>query len=172
MKLIRPSRLALLLTMAALVLAPSPARAQSFQGLSLRGAIEVLEGKGLSVMYSSALVAPGMRVETEPAATEAEAILAEIVAPYGLTVSQGPNGALVIVREHQKEAEAINRPVEEPWIEETVISASRYQFLREPGPPAASFTAADLEVLPILGDDPLRAVARLPGTATGGFTAK
>ena len=172
MKLIRASRLALLLTMATLVLAPSPARAQSYQGLSLREAIQVLEGKGLSVMYSSALVAPGMRVETEPAATEVEAILAEIVAPFGLTVLQGPNGALLIVREHQEETEAINSPVEKPWIEETVISASRYQFLREPGPPAASFTAADLEVLPTLGEDPLRAVARLPGTATGGFTAK
>jgi outer membrane receptor protein involved in Fe transport len=30
----------------------------------------------------------------------------------------------------------------------------------------------DLERLPDLGDDPLRAVARLPGAATGGFTAK
>ena len=39
-------------------------------------------------------------------------------------------------------------------------------------PSPIQIEAADLELLPDIGDDPLRAVSRLPGTAAGDFTAK
>ena len=172
MQLFRASRVAVLVTMAGLVLSPSPARADSYQGLSLQEAIQVLEGKGLSVLYSSALVEPDMVVETEPGATSPSEILAEILQPHGLMLSPGPNGVLLIVRAESLADVGDGQPVGKPLIEELLVNASQYQFVRGVNSSVTSLSAADLEVLPDLGDDPLRAVARLPGTATGGFTAK
>ncbi len=55
---------------------------------------------------------------------------------------------------------------------EVIVSASRYELFRHTGPSASAFTAADLELLPEIGDDGLRAVSRLPGTAGNDVSAK
>ena len=172
MHLFRISRRAVLATMAAIALSPSPVHAESYLGLSLQEAIQILEGQGLSVLYSSALVAPDMVIETEPDSATPTEILAEILQPHGLTVSPGPNGALLIVRAEGTARSDDGQPVNEPSIEELLVNASSYQFVRGVSSSVATLSVANLEVLPDLGDDPLRAVARLPGTATGGFTAK
>ena len=52
------------------------------------------------------------------------------------------------------------------------MSASRYDLARPPFPAYRFLPIEDIENLPGLGDDPLRAVARLPGTATGRIAAK
>ena len=57
-------------------------------------------------------------------------------------------------------------------LEQVLVTGSRYRFLRSADAEQFRFMTDDLERLPDLGDDPLRAVARLPGAATGGFTAK
>ena len=55
-----------------------------FRGLALEQALKRLESRGLSILYSSDLVTPGLVVTVEPAATDPRKILAEIVAPLGL----------------------------------------------------------------------------------------
>ena len=61
----------------------------------------------------------------------------------------------------------------EVWqLESMIVSASRYQLIQSPASSFSYFPRDDIQDLPDLGDDPLRAVARLPGTATGGLTAK
>ncbi len=61
----------------------------------------------------------------------------------------------------------------EVWqLESIVVSASRYQLVQSMASSFHYFTRDEIEDLPDIGDDPLRAVARLPGTATGGLTAK
>src|SRR5262249_8315585 len=55
---------------------------------------------------------------------------------------------------------------------EVVVSASQYQLTRSLGAVRNSFSGTDLESLPDLGDDALRAVARLPGTTSNGVTAR
>ena len=62
--------------------------------------------------------------------------------------------------------------VTEPDLAEVIVSASRYELFRHAGPSASAFTAADLELLPEIGDDGLRAVSRLPGTAGNDVSAK
>jgi outer membrane receptor protein involved in Fe transport len=62
--------------------------------------------------------------------------------------------------------------VKTPDLAEIVVSASSYALLRGPAPSVTAFTSADLRVIPDIGDDPLRAVGRLPGTASNDFTAK
>jgi outer membrane cobalamin receptor len=170
----------------ALVLVCLPAAADvpaGFRGLSLEEALGTLERRGLTVVYSSALVKPWMRIRAEPAATDAEHVLAEILAPFGLQARPGPGGVLAIVRGLQP------RPVESlPThslamttaapaqsvvpLEEIVVAASQYELTRNLIPPTASLSGTDLERLPDLGDDPLRAVARLPGAATNGLSAR
>ena len=172
MHLFRISRLAVLATIAAIALSPSPVHAESYLGLSLQEAIQVLDSQGLSVLYSTALVRPDMVVETEPSSTAATEILAEILRPHGLKLSPGPNGALLVVRAQSTADVDDGQPVNEPSIEELLVNASSYQFVRGVSSSVTTLSVADLEVLPDLGDDPLRAVARLPGTAANGFTAK
>lgn len=156
-----------------------PALAETFRDLTLEEALARLQARGLSILYSSDLVQPSMRVREEPRATESRAILEEILAPYGLKVADGPNGSLMLVRAPpvalaSPPTTTSATPELASWrhLEEIVVSASHYEFVRAPTPSVTALTAADLEVLPTLGDDPVRAVGRLPGVASSEFSAK
>ena len=169
----------------ALMLACVPAGADaraSFRGMSLEQALATLEQRGLAVIYSSALVKPWMRIRTEPAAAEPEQMLAEILAPFGLAARPGPGGVIAIVRlaapratepapRTVAEAPAAHVPTPVP-LEEIVVAANRYELTRSISAPSTSLSGTDIENLPDLGDDALRAVARLPGAATNGLTAR
>jgi outer membrane receptor protein involved in Fe transport len=123
-----------------------------------------------------------MMVREEPLAGEPASILEEILRPFDLATQHGPTGSLLIVRREARPADSTGRipgVVREPapgrWIayrlETVVVTASRYALM-EPGAASPRFLPRELiEALPKFGDDPVRAVARLPGAATGGFTA-
>ena len=162
----------------ALAAAPEP-RAE----LSLESAIEVLGRDGLRIFYSTDLVRPWMRVQALPQAPDPEAALAEILAPFGLATRPGPNSAVLVVRAPRRvnaaqevraqhavpPAPAAAPPV--PPLEEVVVVASQYELKRALAASRYALSQRDLEYLPDLGDDALRAVARLPGTATNGLSA-
>jgi outer membrane receptor protein involved in Fe transport len=164
-------RLALLLACLA-----SVANAADYQGLTLEQALEQLRASGLEIFYSSDLVKPWMRVEREPAATDARAQLTEILAPHGITVADGPGGSLMLVREAQRAPRHAapgtpHRPAPTP-LELVVVSASHYLFGGDTPLSSAVFDADDLEMLPEIGEDPLRAVSRLPGIARQDFSSR
>lgn len=161
--------------LAAAAASASAARSE-YAGLELEQALERLEAQGLAIVYSSDLVKPGMRIAAEPADRDPRALLAEIVGPFGLAVTEGPGGTLMLVR-----ADAARRPAPSPApahgnparnLDEIIVSASRYRLSVGPLASAAELTAADIAMLPELGDDPLRAIARLPGVAHQDFTSK
>jgi outer membrane receptor protein involved in Fe transport len=174
----RCGRSAVLAAAAGLLAAPGIVLAEEFSQLTIEQALHVLGQRGLDILYSSDLIQPSMRVRTEPVATDARAILQEILAPYGLEAVDGPNGSLLLVRaKHPAQddggnAKGLDARAPVPDIEEVIVSASQYQFLREPTIAVELMTAADLQLLPDIGDDPMRAVARLPGTANGDFSAR
>lgn len=60
----------------------------------------------------------------------------------------------------------------ETALEEVVVAASQYQLARAPGASHALLTGEEIERLPDLGDDALRAIARLPGAASNGVSAR
>lgn len=229
---------------------PTAVLADSYRDLTLEQAIERLERNGLSILYSSDLIKPWMRVRQEPVATEPRSILAEILTPYDLKLEPGPNGLLLLVRAQPPDRPATGavagmlrraadgapvggvsvdlgvdgprattdargrfalesipagryavqvradllQPAKQPLVEirpgetaqlliqlfdvaipdlaQLTVTASRYEFVRDTTPSLTSFTAAELQLLPDISDDPLRAVSRLPGTATASFTAK
>lgn len=159
----------------ACVIAATPVAAASLVDRRLIDAISELEKQGVAVLYSSDLVRPWMRVGQEPQASDPQAVLVEIVAPFGLAVQKGPNGSLLLVRPpREPRGTATARgaaPIGVAILEEVTVTTSRYRLAPATSPPI-QIEAADLELLPDIGDDPLRAVSRLPGTAAGDFTAK
>ncbi|MCL4791892.1 MAG: TonB-dependent receptor plug domain-containing protein, partial [Gammaproteobacteria bacterium] len=147
-----------------------------WQGQELRDVIEALRQDGLSVLYSSGLIQSGMPVRTEPAGDTVIARLEAALEPWGLGLRAGPYGSVLIVRrpvpENRRGSSAKVVPAHASVMPELVVTTSRYTMLREPVAPAAVMPNTDVERLPDLGDDPLRAVARLPGTAINGLSAK
>jgi len=158
---------------------------ESFQGRSLVEVISALESRGLVIYYSSHLVRPDMIVREEPAPGESEALLNEILRPFDLTIEPGPRGSWLIVRRRSPDRQSAPPPARagpSPGaakaragpreLDKIVVSASRYQFVESGVAAFRYLPVEDIQQLPDLGDDPLRAIARLPGTATGGFSAK
>jgi outer membrane receptor protein involved in Fe transport len=154
---------------------PGVAEAAAYQGQTLQHALEDLRQRGVALFYSSDLVKPWMRIEREPSATEPRALLAEILAPHGIIVTDGPDGALLLVRGPQHAPRraapgAPHRPALTP-LDAIVVSASHYLFQSDTSS-SAGFSADDLEMLPDIGEDPLRAVSRLPGVAREDFSGR
>ena len=150
-------------------------------GQSLQRAIEILQAQGLTVFYSSDLVGPDMRVFREPDAGELELALTEILAPHGLMAAPGPRGSLLIVRDPESTPTPASEvatagsdpaPAASPGLEEIVVAASRYELVRQIGTSQTSLTGSDIEYLPDVGEDALRALQRLPGAAANGFSAR
>ena len=74
------------------------AKARTYRGLALAEVLNLLQERGLRLIYSSAIVDEKTLVTVEPEATEPRAMLEEILSPLGLAVRDGPGGALLIVR--------------------------------------------------------------------------
>jgi hypothetical protein len=148
------------------------------RGLALADAISRLRAEdGLQVLFSTDLVAPGMRVLEEPRADDPQRVLQELLAPHGLQARELASGRVVVTRAPEQ---AVLREPAAPAvvdqanadIPEIVVTASRYLLVSQIEPSLASIESADLQALPDIGDDPLRALSRLPGTANNGLSGK
>ena len=90
--------------MALVILPILPHSAQSgvqdmYAGKSLEEGLRRLQMKGLPILYSSSLVRPDMLVTFEPKATSHNAVLKELLMPFGLTTHNGPSRTLLVIRE-------------------------------------------------------------------------
>jgi hypothetical protein len=156
--------------------------APPLRGLSLQAAIAELETSGLTIYYSSDLIRRGMRVDAEPPAGTSRELLAAILTPFALTIEPGPGDSVLIVRRPKPIEPSVTARTaavtasapsnEQRPIEEIVVAASQYELLGAAAASAVRLSASDIEFLPDLGDDALRAVHRLPGTATNGLSAR
>ena len=216
----------------------------SWKGEPLTAYIESLQEQGLRIIYSTDLVREEYRVLEEPSAADAEAGLRQALAPYGLVLSDGPAGSLLITRGQQALAtvtvrvtgsdgatgipgarisidgapagisnasglltitdlapgthelqarapgfaeapvvrfaasrdEPVTVPVRlealPPPLQEIIVTSSLYN-LRYEHPGSYNFLDRDLTTkMPDLGDEALRAIARLPGTSGGGLSTR
>jgi outer membrane receptor protein involved in Fe transport len=155
-------------------------------GMSLREAVRILEPHIGRVFYSTVLIRAWMRVEAAPSAADPVAALEEILEPHGLTTEPGPGASLLIVRDPGAQVAAVRvpsplpapaKPVERvqpetPLLEEIIVAASRYELDRAVGTSHMSMSGADIEYLPDLGDDAIRAASRLPGMASNGVSSR
>jgi outer membrane receptor protein involved in Fe transport len=243
---LRAALLALVLLALPVFAAPVASRGQP-----LVEVIAALEAGGLTIIYSNDLLDPSMVVRDEPHASDPVEMLREVLRPYGLGITAGPNSAWLIVREASPAAESttlvlngtvvdadtgapIRRAivrVEETGqstltsvrgefrielagagryrvtaeapdhdgatvpevdvargaptppltivlrartapIETIVVSASYYALGSDPAAPAAFLNRTQIENLPTLGEDAIRATHGLPGVASNGVSAR
>jgi outer membrane receptor protein involved in Fe transport len=213
-------------------------------GESLNDYIKSLQRHGLRIIYSTDLVLEQYRVLDEPVSDDPEAALREALAPYGLILTNGPAGSLLITRSeevlptvtievlqangttgianarisidgapvgvsdaaghfsianletgsHELLATAegyaktsairftvtregpgsvsvLLEPLPEP-LPEIIVTTSLYNIRYEHSG-SYNFLDRDLTTkMPDLGDEALRAIARLPGTAGGGLSTR
>jgi len=159
-------------------LAGSPFAAAQPVGTPLDQALEALAREGLTLLYSSQLVTPEMRVLTEPVATDPVERLRELLAPHGLAALPTSAGGYVIVRAgapteaSPPPAAAIEPNGTASGIEEIVVHASRYQFLRDGPARGTDLPRGLIEKVPGVAEDTARVLHRLPGTASNGLSAR
>jgi hypothetical protein len=89
----------LLVVVAAVFVGAASAHVEAapYQGRSLTDALQSLQQQGLTIVFTSQLVRPEMRVDAEPSSTAPRRILDEILAPHGLAIEEGQGGVLVVV---------------------------------------------------------------------------
>ena len=101
------ARLRLLLIVVAAVVYATPGGAQTagrYAGRPLADVLRDLQSLGLSVVFSSELVRPEMRVASEPKSAVPRKILDEVLEPHGLRAAAGPKGTWLVVRARRTSA--------------------------------------------------------------------
>lgn len=149
-----------------------------WQGQPLREYIDFLRAGGLRIIYSTDLVRDEYRLAEEPAGVDPEADLRGAVAPFGLSIASGPAGNLLVTKAAGDVPPDIGQPAREqpapapPPLPEIVVTSSLYNIRYEH---AGSYSFLDRDLgtrMPNLGDEAVRAIARLPGTSSDGVSTR
>jgi vitamin B12 transporter len=153
-----------------------------WRGRSLTEALRELQSRGLVIVFTSRLVRPEMRVESEPVSTEPRRILDEILAPHGLRAESSVGGTLVVVpapasQRNEAGIAGTVQPQEslQPMAfihDEIVVRPSQVTLLDEEPLAPLSLSRGDIEALPHLAGDLFRALSLLPGTTANDVTAQ
>jgi hypothetical protein len=138
----RPFNIAALLS---LLGATTAAFGFDFADQPIEVALHELEARGLSILYSSDLIKPGMRVLQAPAARSPRQVLEEIVRPHGIRVVEGPGGMLLLTRAKRVASPPSPVPAE-PALAEIVVTASRYAWVRIAQPSLTRLSEAELHL--------------------------
>ena len=143
-----------------------------YAGRPLDEALRDIGQQGLHLVYSTETVPPSLMVTREPEAGPPLDVLKELLRQHGLEAKQVGADTYAVVRKDTPPAQGPARvttanPVP---LEEVVVAASRYSLSAE-YPDAHTFlTHAEIEGMPRLADDSLKAVHRLPGAASNGVS--
>jgi hypothetical protein len=146
--------------------------AAPYAGRPLQEVLQEISGRGLQLVYSTDLVPPSLVVQREPAAGSDLALLQQLLAEQGLRAERVGEGVYAVVRAPATADAAAPGPPATPLasLESVVISASRYSLAAEIPEAHTFLTQAQLDSMPRLGEDSLKAVQRLPGAATNGLS--
>jgi hypothetical protein len=157
-------------------IAPDPG---NWVGRGVAEALRDLREPGIDFIYSSELVPDGLRVLEAPRTGNALLTARDILAPHGLALQVVRPGIYAVVRATRgKDAAGTGLagvPVEIAVLtplSEVVVSTSRYAFDGAGSMGAVRLPGSELAVQPVLGEDAIRALGRLPGMAQNGFSAQ
>ncbi|HEU5134177.1 MAG TPA: TonB-dependent receptor [Steroidobacteraceae bacterium] len=141
-------------------------------GATLESALSLLNARGYRIVYSSALVQPGMTLAAAPKSTGIEELLREILAPWKLHAVHATNGDWLIVSDTLPATTATEDIVDEPVenIETIDVTASRTR-LATTGASETFLAREDVQRMPHLADDAVRMLKVLPGVTGGDFSA-
>src|SRR5690606_35466931 len=104
--------------------------------------------------------------------------LRSMLAPHGLELRPGPRASWLVARAQETQVASSQAPAPAPFtpsppaLENVVVSASRYAFSRSTAPSTQRLDRSQLESLPSLGDDAIRAAHELPGVSRSGLSAR
>lgn len=148
--------------------------AASYAGRPVAEILESFRIDGTNFAYSTNLVTPDLLVVSEPELGEPLEIALQILRPHGLTI-RTESGVHLVIRAQQDEVEEPEAEQQETMtaeIESISVTASRYEILRETGSSRFNLDQRSIQNMPDVGEDPIRAVQRLPGAAASGASAK
>ncbi|MBX3702652.1 MAG: TonB-dependent receptor [Steroidobacteraceae bacterium] len=154
------------------------AEAARYQGRPVAEVLAELRGPALDFIYSSELLPPELPVLAEPGSREPLRIAVEILAPHGLALDAVRPGLYAVVAAPARAAPAaVTAPDSGPLPGRTelaaiVVSTSRYSLDHSATGGAVRIGGELLAAQPVLGEDALRAIGRLPGIAQGGLSAQ
>jgi len=164
---------ACLIAHASLALAAAPAK---LAGQRVSEVLDRLRTQGLTFIYNTELVPLQLVVREEPSARRGLDLAREVLATHGLTVKQVVPGVYSVVAAPESLAPATTAadiappPRSNALLEEIVVNTSRYTFAAT-NVSYSFLTQDDLQSMPRLADEPLRAVTRLPGVTNNGLSA-
>ena len=145
------------------------------KGTPVADVVDAYRSRGHKFAYSTSLLTRDIVVLDSPTMENPIDIVVEILRPHGMAVDR-IEGVWVIHRaseSDQLDQKAFSGIVKStPPIPELVVSASRYQILRNMVVPGAFIDQQQIQKMPILGDDPIRAAQTLPGVAANGVSAQ
>lgn len=141
------------------------------QGRSVGDVLDSLRAEGLIFIYSSQIVPQRLRVESEPKARHGLALAREILAVHRLGLSAAAPRVYAVVHDPAAARTVVAAPASPTAIEEVVVQTSRYTLAAESITPKNFLTQDQVQAMPRLADETLRAVQRLPGAATNGISS-
>lgn len=145
-----------------------------WRGRSVSDVLDELRPQGLTFIYNTLIVPPDLRVNAEPRARQGIELAREILAAHNLELSQvAPGVFAVIAGRSSRRRAAGDAPagLASSPLEEVVVQTSRYTLAAENVAAQAFLTQEQVKSMPRLADETLRAVQRLPGTATNGLSS-
>jgi outer membrane receptor protein involved in Fe transport len=148
-----------------------PASAQELRGRRISEVLDELRSAGLTFIYNTQILPNDLRIETEPNAHEGVELAREILAAQGLSLSQVAPGVFAVVTGQAKRAPQSAAPAAKAPVEEVVVQTSRYRLATSEIATRTFLTQEQVKNMPRLADETLRAVQRLPGTTTNGFSS-
>jgi outer membrane receptor protein involved in Fe transport len=145
--------------------------AQHYAGRRVTDVLRSLAAEGITFIYNSQILAEETLVREEPRSRSGVELAREVLAPHGLAAQPVASGVYAIVRD-ARAARSAGRPrVDDAPIEEVVVQTSRYSLATDYADSHTFLTQQEVQALPRLADETLRAVQRLPGTAGNGVSS-
>ena len=152
--------------------------AAPYRGRSVDAVLDELAAAAdVQLVYTSAVVPATATVTAEPTAGPALEAIAQVLAPLGLKLQRIQGRIYSVVPEQESKRSsaaappataAVAEPRNEP-IADVVVTASRYSLAADVPEVHAFLSQDELEALPRLAEDALKAVHRLPGAGSNGL---
>jgi hypothetical protein len=138
--------------------------------------LDRLNEQGLRFVYSTSVLKPDMVVIAPSDAADPVTALLEVLQPYGLKIRKVDERHIIIRQEGESiavEDDDLGTPSMPPEIlEETIVRASHYEFFGGSSGDGLFISRGSIERMPVIADDPIRAIQLLPGVASGGISAR
>ncbi|MFT7288180.1 MAG: hypothetical protein ACI87W_002295 [Halieaceae bacterium] len=145
--------------------------------MALSDYIDEANRRGYNIIYSSEMVGPELIISREPGIPVTLGELRQLLRRSGLQLEEIAQGSyLVAPVSESNEAgaadEALLEPPQRPVLEEIIVSSSRYRWFGPASAPDLSMSGEKLSRRAVVGNDPVRVLNQLPGSASVGVSAR